>query len=143
MKFLALSALLMLSAANAFAQEPANSYDSGVRIPVDETESPHANVSDVIVVYGHRRTDSFPMPYEAYREEPYVTLTLSNDFGSARYEYRREVFDLGNESSIEFYSTWAADPSERQVGAPTRNGRSGRYVCRRPTIWDLWGCFVF
>ena len=92
----------------------------------------------VIIVTGHRVSQPLPLAYEGVvNAERQPTLVFDDTFGEGRYEYRRTLAEVTEYSDIELYSTWVEDPSDQYHGAPTRNGRSGRFVCRRPLLQVL------
>lgn len=139
-----LTALALLLTSTAHAQEDAQTYVSGIRL--EETESrpreEETNLSQTIIVIGRRSPDSLPLAYEPYVRTSDASLTRDDSFGEGRYEFHRQLFEINEDASVELYSTWVEDPSEAYEGAPTNNGRSGRWVCRRPLL-EVFYCLNF
>lgn len=119
-----LCCLVVCSVAEARSQEVA-----APNITADFTDD------TVIIVTGYRTPRTLPLPYEGVvNAEQGPTLVFDDSFGEGRYEYRRTLAELTEYSDLELYSTWVEDPSDHFYGTPTRNGRSGRFVCRRPLL---------
>jgi|CXWL01.1.fsa_nt_gi hypothetical protein len=144
MKTLVLSTALVLVMGTAYAQESAPPYISGIRLEetVPSTTGEESTRSETIIVIGRHSGGQLPLAYEAQLPSAVPTLTNDDSWGENRYEYRVPLFEVSGDSHVELYSTWVEDPSDTYFGAPTHNGRSGRFVCRRPLL-EVFYCLPF
>ncbi len=127
MKLFVMTALLSLMAATATAQE-APVYVEGLQAFANEQETE----TQTIIVIGRRPQQPLDLPYEAHRERPLGSLTADTSWGEQRFTYTVPLYSFSDSLSIDTQETWVQRENESYHGAPTRNGRRMRLVCRLP-----------
>lgn len=127
MKLFVMTALLSLITATAAAQE-APVHVEGLEVFANEQETQ----TQTIIVIGRRFQQPLDLPYEAHREGPRGSLEADTAWGEARFTYTVPLYSFSDSLSIDTQETWVQRESESYHGAPTRNGRRMRLVCRLP-----------
>lgn len=136
MKYIVLSILFASLTLSARAQERAHEYDSGVRVPLEESAH-EARPSEVIVVIG-RRPREIPPAYERHVGEDPRSVEYDNAFSNEVVIYRYQFWGSREGMALNLRNTTREDPHDVTRGIPIDVGRSGELViCRFPP----WRCF--
>lgn len=113
MKIVVLTTALLMSG-NAFAQESAATYDSGVRYYTDEDTQ-----DEPIIVWGWRHQSDAQSQATTDFDR-----AIENDFGENRTVYRRRLMGLGR-GSLSSQLSASGEAVGRYHGAPNDDGNHG------------------
>ncbi len=97
---------------------------------VAEGVTPVFEEEDVIVVTGIRITREFPVEYVPRDPLFPESFTTEVEGGRTVFTYRRELLDLGDGASLEFYRRWSDGDGYDHEAVPERRETRGRLVFR-------------